>query len=438
MKASPVAASPIPIRTSGSSASPAPIRVADAGEVGRARAAVDERQPVEQRRRAQRADDQVLEAGLERLARAAAPSRRARRAAPRAARSRRRTRPGSAPGPAGPCPAPRRAGAPGTRRGAAPLRGARRPARASDSGTTKAAAKIAIRAAASPSSSSRSAPATRSLRSPHCQMHRPAAAASVVRRRPRRRARWRRSLRTPADQHDADPGGQRDHGREPGVVDVGGGEGHRRLARSRPAGAYAGSQPADPRGTVAAALGGRRLRSAGGARRRDLVLDRRVAAAEDQARVERQGDDAGDERRQHQPRRGGRSRATRPRRELAVVHRALEQADRVEGREHDADRGHEGVDDLRLEDADQDVELADEVGGPRHRQGRQRDDQEQRREHGRPHRQPAEPGQVLACRRAPQSRATIRKIGADDQAVVDHLEHRRRRRRRAAGRRSRS
>ena len=50
---------------------------------------------------------------------------------------------------------------------------------------------------------------------------------------------------------------------------------------------------------------------------------------------------------------------------LSVVHRALEEADRVEGRQRDADRGHERVDDLRLEDADQDVELADEVGRAR-------------------------------------------------------------------------
>ena len=102
--------------------------LADAGEVGRARAAVDEGQAVEQGRRAERADDQVLEARLERVPALRGPSRRARRGAPRAARSRRRTRPGSAPGPAGPCRGPRRAGAPGTPRGGARLRDARRPA----------------------------------------------------------------------------------------------------------------------------------------------------------------------------------------------------------------------------------------------------------------------------------------------------------------------
>ena len=47
--------------------------------------------------------------------------------------------------------------------------------------------------------------------------------------------RWRRSLIRPGEQHDADPGGQRDHGRQPRVVDVGGGEAH--LSSARPSGA---------------------------------------------------------------------------------------------------------------------------------------------------------------------------------------------------------
>ena len=207
-----------------------------------------------------------------------------------------------------------------------------------DSGTTNAAATIAISAAASPSSSSRSAPATRSLRSPHCQMHRPAAVASVVSERAETTSRWRSLAEHPADQHDADPGGQRDHGREPGVVDVGGGEGHRRLRRvavqrrvARVQRRTRGARSTE-RSAARPAVG-----VAGGARRRDLVLDRRVAAAEDQARVERQADDAGDERRQHQRVAEPDLARLDPVR-LAVVHRALEQADRVEGREHDPDR----------------------------------------------------------------------------------------------------
>ena len=50
-----------------------------------------------------------------------------------------------------------------------------------DIGMQTAAAKIAISAAARPSSSRRNAPETRSSRVPHCQMQRPAAVASVVR-----------------------------------------------------------------------------------------------------------------------------------------------------------------------------------------------------------------------------------------------------------------
>ncbi len=64
-------------------------------------------------------------------------------------------------------------------------------------GITTAAARIAISAPASPSSSSRSAPATRSSRSPHCQMQSPAAIARVVSERAETTSRWRRALKTP-------------------------------------------------------------------------------------------------------------------------------------------------------------------------------------------------------------------------------------------------
>ena len=52
-------------------------------------------------------------------------------------------------------------------------------------------------AAESPSSSSRRAPATRSSRVPHCQMARPAAAASAVNDRIDTTRRWWRPLSTP-------------------------------------------------------------------------------------------------------------------------------------------------------------------------------------------------------------------------------------------------
>ena len=66
-----------------------------------------------------------------------------------------------------------------------------------------AAARIAISAIAIASSSIRSAPATRSLRSPHCQMHSPAAVASVDQRERRDEHPLAVLANTPAEQHDA-------------------------------------------------------------------------------------------------------------------------------------------------------------------------------------------------------------------------------------------
>ena len=82
--------------------------LADAVEVGRAGAAVDEREAVEERGRAEASDDQVLEARIRARSGAGAPSRRGRRGAPTGARARRRRRPGSAPSRGSPCPGPMR------------------------------------------------------------------------------------------------------------------------------------------------------------------------------------------------------------------------------------------------------------------------------------------------------------------------------------------
>src|SRR5215211_4597041 len=85
---------------------------------------------------------------------------------------------------------------------------------------------------------------------------------------------------------------------------------------------------------------------------RDLVLDRRVGSPQDQPRIERQRDDAGEERSED----GGVAKRDLPRLPAlrqAIVHGALEEANRVVGGEGDADRGDERVDDLRLEDAEQ-------------------------------------------------------------------------------------
>ena len=80
----------MPVSVSGSVARlPRRERACDRAEVRRAGRAVDQRQAVEQRRRADRADDQVLQPRLQRVLAAAARSRTARTAGSRAARCRR-------------------------------------------------------------------------------------------------------------------------------------------------------------------------------------------------------------------------------------------------------------------------------------------------------------------------------------------------------------
>ena len=108
---------------------------------------------------------------------------------------------------------------------------------------------------------------------------------------------------------------------------------------------------------------------------------------------------------------------------LAVVHRALVEAQRVVGGHRDAGDGDEGEHDLRLEEAVEDVELADEVGRPGHRQGRQGDDQKQRRQHRRAQRHPAHLAQVLGPAALDQDRDDD-EDRRDDEAVVDHLQDR--------------
>src|SRR5919201_3346646 len=93
---------------------------------------------------------------------------------------------------------------------------------------------------------------------------------------------------------------------------------------------------------------GRRCRGARG-HSRDLVLDRGVASPQDQTRIKGEGDDAGDERGQD-GRVAERDLARLEPLGPAAVHRSLEEADGVEGRQRDADPRDERVDDLRLED----------------------------------------------------------------------------------------
>src|SRR5436309_1557701 len=81
----------------------------------------------------------------------------------------------------------------------------------------------------------------------------------------------------------------------------------------------------------------------------------------------------------------------------AVVHRALVEADHVDGGEHDAGARDDPVRELVLEGAEQDVELTDEVRRARHRERRERDDQEQPGEHRRTQRDPAHARQQVGA-----------------------------------------
>ena len=226
-------------------------------------------------------------------------------------------------------------------------------------------------------SSSRRAPATRSFWAPHCAISRPAAAPSVA--KPTIETTIRCCLRlpnSPASSASDGPGGERDDRRDAGVVDVGGVEVHQ----------SSGRQPA------AVVAGGRR----DGVHR---LGHRLLAALEDQPRPQRQRDDHRDQRREDDavadPDLARLGALGKP-----VVHRPLVHPQAVEGGQRDPDRGDEGEGDLRLEDAVEDVELADEVGRPGDRQVRHRDDQEERGQDRRPHRQAAHPRQVLGPERS--------------------------------------
>ena len=108
-----------------------------------------------------------------------------------------------------------------------------------------------------------------------------------------------------------------------------------------------------------------------------------------------------------------------------AVHRALEEPDHVDGGEHHADAGHQPVDELVLEGAEQDQDLADEVAGARHRE------RGERRRSGTAPRAPA-PGTPCRPARASDSLPPrAQRDHPDDQEqrhhhepVVEHLEDR--------------
>ena len=108
----------------------------------------------------------------------------------------------------------------------------------------------------------------------------------------------------------------------------------------------------------------------------------------------------------------------------AVVHRADEQPQRVHARHHHPAEGDRGYRELGFKDAEQDQELTDEVARAGHRQRGERDDQEQRSQHGRAERDAAHAPQVLGASRALRKQGDDEQERRHDEAVVDHLQQR--------------
>ncbi len=107
-----------------------------------------------------------------------------------------------------------------------------------------------------------------------------------------------------------------------------------------------------------------------------------------------------------------------------VVHRANEHPQGVDrGADHAAERNHRDHQ-LALEHAQQDHELADEVGGAGHRQGGEGDDQEQTRQHRCPEGDTAHVTQTLRAAGPGGERSHHEEQGGGHQSVVDHLQQR--------------
>ena len=198
--------------------------VADADELGRARAAVDEGEPVEQGGRAERADDQVLEPGLER---SGAPQG---RAAEHVERDREQLEGDEEDDQALRLGQQHHAQDRGDEQRlelAVPEAPVERSTDRSRqlSGTTKAAEAMQISEATIASPSSRRAPVTRSFGpSPSCQISSPAAVAERRQGDDRDGDALVAAAEDGGDQDQAEAGAERDDRREAGVVDVGRGE----------------------------------------------------------------------------------------------------------------------------------------------------------------------------------------------------------------------
>ncbi len=209
-----------------------------------------------------------------------------------------------------------------------------------------------------------------------------------------------------AEQRDEDrPDAEGEEGRERGPVDV------RRLGR--------GEDEAGHR--RASSLGSSAVRSVPCLV--TIVLTARLRALEPEGRVERERDDHGHERDEH----GGVLEGQFTRgdvRSHPVVHRADEGAQHVDRGQHDAGEGHHRDRRLGLEGAEQDQELAGEVGRAGHGQRGQRDDQEDGCEHGRAERDPAHVAQVLRAAGAQREQPDDEEQRRGHERVVDALQQR--------------
>ncbi len=144
-------------------------------------------------------------------------------------------------------------------------------------------------------------------------------------------------------------------------------------------------------------------------------LDRLLGPAELDLGVQREEQDRRDERRQHE----AVDRPQLPRLDVRpgpVVHRADVHPQGVDRRHHDAGEGDDREHELGREEPQQDQELTGEVARPRHRQGGERDDQEERREDRRPRRDPAHLADVLRPAGTGREQGDDEEQRRDDQA----------------------
>ena len=104
------------------------------------------------------------------------------------------------------------------------------------------------------------------------------------------------------------------------------------------------------------------------------------------------------------------------------MHRADEQAQRVDASQDHAREGDHGDGELGFKDAKQDQELAHEVGRAWHRQRGKRDEQKEGREHGSAERDASHLAHVLGAARTRGEQRDDEEQRRHHEAVVDHLQ----------------